>query len=53
MKNKTYIVVRENPYDDQGFVVCDDCLKKILPIKNRVLTQKADSECSCDYCGKV
>jgi|MDSZ01.1.fsa_nt_gb hypothetical protein len=53
MKNKTYIVVRECKYDDQSFVICDECIKKILPIKNRVLTKKADRECECDYCGKV
>ena len=53
MKTKTYLVVRENAYDDQGFIVCDDCIGRLLPIKNRILSEKADKECECDYCGKV
>ena len=53
MKNKTYIISNENPYDNQDFVICDDCLERISPIKNVVSRSKADKECECEYCGKV
>ena len=55
MKNKTYIISNdnENPYDNQDFVICDDCLDRISPIKNVASRSKADKECECDYCGKV
>ncbi|MEM7070154.1 MAG: hypothetical protein AAF403_00155 [Pseudomonadota bacterium] len=53
MKNKTYIIVNEDRYDNQGFVICNDCLERISPIKNKVSSSKADKECDCDYCGKV
>ena len=53
MKNKTYIISNDNPYDNQDFVICDDCLERISPIKNVVSRSKADKECECDYCGKV